>query len=53
MTRLQNGELRESKGGTLGMMRGISEYDSLSSIKTLYDATAEVDLFYSQKCKEW
>lgn len=53
MTRLQNGELRESKGGTLGMMRGISEYDSLSSIKALYDAAAEVDLFYSQKCKEW
>lgn len=34
-------------------MRGISEYDTLSSIKTLYDAAAEVDLFYSQTCKEW
>lgn len=53
LTRLQNGELPESKGGTIGTMRGISEYDSLSYIKTLYDAAAEVDLFYSQNCKEW
>ena len=51
--KLQKGELPASKGGTIGTMRGISEYDMLSSIKTLYNAPAEVDLFYSQTCKEW
>lgn len=51
--KLQNGELPASKGGLIGTMRGVSEYDTLSSIKTLYDAAAEVDLFYSQKCREW
>lgn len=51
--KLQKGELPASKGGLIGTMRGISEYDTLSSIKTLYDAAAEVDLFYSQTCKEW
>ena len=32
-------------------MRGISEYDSLASIKELYDAASDVDLFYSKECQ--
>ncbi len=51
--RLQDGTLPASKGGLIGTMRGISEYDSLSSIKTLYDAASDVDLFYSRECREW
>ena len=53
MQRLQDGMLPASKGGLIGAMRGISEYDSLSSIKKLYDAAADVDLYYSGECKEW
>lgn len=51
--RLQEGTLPASKGGLIGTMRGISEYDSLASIKTLYDAASDVDLFYSKECQEW
>ena len=51
--RLQNGALAASKGGVIGTMRGISEYDSLAAIKNLYDAAADVDVFYSDECKEW
>ncbi len=51
--RLQDGTLPASKGGLIGTMRGISEYDSLASIKELYDAAADVDLFYSRECQEW
>ena len=42
-----------SKGGLIGTMRGISEYDSLASIKALYDAASDVDLFYSKECQKW
>lgn len=51
--KLQDGTLPASRGGLIGTMRGISEYDSLASIKTLYDAAADVDLFYSKKCQKW
>ena len=51
--KLQDGTLPASKGGLIGTMRGISEYDSLASIKTLYDAAVDVDLFYSKKCQKW
>ena len=34
-------------------MRAISEYDSLASIKGLYDAASDVDLFYSKECHKW
>lgn len=51
--RLQDDTLPASKGGLIGTMRGISEYDSLASIKTLYDAASDVDLFYSRECQEW
>lgn len=51
--RLQDGTLPASKGGLIGTMRGISEYDSLASIKALYDAASDVDLFYSRECQEW
>ncbi len=51
--RLQDGTLPASKGGLIGAMRGISEYDSLASIKTLYDAASDVDVFYSRECQEW
>jgi len=50
---LQDGTLPTSKGGLIGTMRGISEYDSLSSIKALYDVASGVDLFYSRECQEW
>jgi len=51
--RLRDGTLPASKGGLIGTMRGISEYDSLASIKALYDAASDVDLFYSRECQEW
>ncbi len=51
--KLQDGVLPASKGGLLGTMRAISEYDSLAGIKSLYDAAADVDLFYSKYCYEW
>lgn len=51
--RLQDGILPASKGGLMGTMRGISEYDSLACIKELYDAASDVDLFYSRECQEW
>lgn len=53
MQRLQKGTLPPSKGGLIGTMRGISEYDSLASVKKLYDAAADVDIYYSTECKEW
>lgn len=34
-------------------MREISEYDSLATIKALYDAASDVDLFYSKECQKW
>ena len=51
--KLQDGTLPASKGGLIGTMRGISEYDSLASIKALYDAASDVDLFYRKECYEW
>jgi len=51
--KLQDGILPASKGGLIGTMRGISEYDSLACIKELYDAASDVDLFYSIECQEW
>ena len=51
--KLQDGTLPPFKGGLIGTMRGISEYDSLASIKELYDAASDVDLFYSKECKKW
>lgn len=53
LQKLQDGRLAESKGRLIGSMRGISEYDDLSRIKTLYDAAVDVDSFYSKECKEW
>ena len=50
--KLRDGTLPASKGGLIGTMRGISEYDSLASIRALYDAAADVDLFYSKECQE-
>ena len=47
--KLQDGTLPASKGGLIGTMRGISEYDSLASIKALYDAASDVDLFYRKE----
>lgn len=49
--RLQDGTLPASKGELIGTMREISEYDSLASTKTLYDAASDVDLFYSRNVK--
>lgn len=51
--RLRDNTLPASEGGLIGTMRGISEYDSLASIKALYDAASDVDLFYSRECQEW
>ena len=53
IVKLQNGILPASKGGLIGTMRGISEYDSLACIKELYDAASDVDLFYSKECHDW
>lgn len=53
IAKLQDGILPSSRGGLIGVMRGISEYDSLASIKALYDAASDVDLFYSKECQEW
>ena len=51
--KLQDGTLPPSKGGLICTMREISEYDSLASIKELYDAASDVDLFYSKECQKW
>lgn len=51
--KLQDGLLSSSKGGLIGTMRGISEFDSLASINELYDAAADVDIFYKMNCQEW
>ena len=51
--KLRDGTLPSFKGGLIGTMRGISEYDSLASIKALYDAASDVDLFYSKECQKW
>ena len=40
--KLQDGTLPASKGGLIGTMRGISEYDSLASIKALYDVVLQI-----------
>ena len=53
IAKLQDGVLPASKGGLIGTMRGISDYDSLACIKKLYDAASDVDLFYSKECYEW
>lgn len=53
IAKLQDGILPPSKGGLIGTMRAISEYDSLACIKELYDAASDVDLFYSKECHEW
>lgn len=50
---IQDETLPASKGGLIGIIRGISEYDSLASIKALYEAAYNVDLFYGRKCIEW
>lgn len=51
--RIEENALPTSKGGTIGTMRGISEFDSLSTIKSLYDAACDVDLYYNVECKNW
>lgn len=50
---VNSGALPASGGGTLGIMRAISEYDTLSDIDPLYDAAADVDLYYRRECTEW
>ncbi|MBR4670439.1 MAG: hypothetical protein IKO84_07555 [Butyrivibrio sp.] len=42
-----------SDGGVIGATSGLSERDKLSSLISLYDAAADVDLYYSQNCKTW
>ena len=51
--KLREGTLPTFKGGLNGTMRGISEYDTLASIKELYDAASDVDLFYIKECQKW
>ena len=51
--KLRDDTLPASKGGLIGTMREISEYDSLATIKALYDAASDVDLFYSKECQKW
>ena len=53
LIKLKNNELPESEGRIIGTMRCISEYDSLAEIKSLYDAAADVDLYYSKECSNW
>lgn len=53
MNKVEEESLPPSQGGVMGTMRGISEYDSLASIKSLYDAACDVDLYYSNECKTW
>lgn len=51
--KLRDDTLPASKGGLIGTMREISEYDSMATIKALYDAASDVDLFYSKECQKW
>lgn len=53
LNQLQAGRFPASKGGLIGTMRGISEYDDLALIRELYNAAVDVDLFYSKECKQW
>ena len=48
-----NGNLPASNGGLLGILRAVSEYDSLSSIKSLYVAASQAERYYSIECKSW
>ncbi|RKM63248.1 MULTISPECIES: hypothetical protein [unclassified Butyrivibrio] len=42
-----------SEGGVIGATSGLSESSKLASLINLYDAAADVDLYYSQNCKTW
>jgi hypothetical protein len=42
-----------SDGGVIGATSALSERKRLSSLISLYDAAADVDLYYSQNCKTW
>ncbi|RKM58014.1 hypothetical protein D6853_00280 [Butyrivibrio sp. X503] len=42
-----------SEGGVIGATSALSERNKLSSLISLYDAAADVDLYYSQNCKTW
>lgn len=53
LQRAKTGTLPASNGGLLGVLRAISEYDSLSTIKPLYAAAAQAEKYYSFECKEW
>ena len=51
--RVNSGNLPASNGGLLGVLRAVSEYDSLSSIKSLYIAASDAERYYSLECKKW
>lgn len=51
--RISAGMLPASNGGLLGVLRAISEYDSLSTIKPLYIAASQAEKYYSFECKDW
>lgn len=53
LQRIKAGTLPSSNGGLLGVLRAISEYDSLATIEPLYTAASQVEKYYSVECKEW
>lgn len=53
LQRAKDGTLPASNGGLLGVLRAISEYDSLATIKPLYIAASQAEQYYSFECKEW
>lgn len=53
LRKIEENTLPASNGGVIGTIRGISEYDSLSSIKSLYNAAVDVDNYYSKECQKW
>ncbi|BCN32406.1 hypothetical protein [Anaeromicropila herbilytica] len=43
--------IRNSNGALLGLIRGISDYDDISSCEELWKAVTEADNYYSNECK--
>lgn len=45
--------IQPSNGASLGLIRGISDYDQLCSDEELWKLVQEADNYYSNECKVW
>lgn len=53
MNLTNNKSIPDSKGGLLGVLRGISEFDDLAAIDSLYNSAYAAENFYSNECKKF